>query len=152
MQVGYDLLQVGQIPAFGRPEKGVLRVWLPTPHVVRALPAWKRLLLDDEGLTPTPTSMGWRRVAPPRPRNLNFIVELIDLDRPKFLPYLEQAAAALPNRRGSLVVILRHPTRAEELIEHPYLHFGLLHDPAPKYDYTLNSRYLAQLLPQTVSV
>lgn len=151
MRIDYDLLQLGQLPVFSRPEKGVLRRWMPTPRAEEGLPSWKRLLLDDEGLAPTPVTMGWRRVAPPRYNNLNFILEILDLEDPQFVPYLKQAVAQLPVKRGSLVVVLHAGCVFEQDKYPPFFQFGLLHDPTPKFDMPPPAKIAARC-PRTVSV
>jgi hypothetical protein len=150
LRVDYELLQIGQIPVFSRPEKGLLRRWMPTPHA-ESLPAWKRLLLDDEGLAETPVTMGWRLVAPPHPKNLNFVLELLDLDEPLFVPYLERAVAALPQKRGSLVVVLHAGSVFDVNKYPPFFQFGLLHDLAPKFDMPPPPQIAARC-PRAVSV
>ena len=153
MRVDYELLQLGQIPVFGRPENGTLRRWMPTPCAEEGIPSWKRLLLDEEGLTPTPISMGWRwrRVAPPHPKNPNFILDFLDLDDPMFVPYLELAATQLPVKRGSLVVILHSGCVVDQDKYPPFFQFGLLHDPTPEFDMPPPAKIAARC-PRTVSV
>jgi len=137
VRVDYELLQVGQLPIFGRPDKGMLRRWMP--GVLQVLPSWERLLLDDEGLATTPAGMGWRRVAPPCRVKRNYVLDMINLNEPLFVPYLERAASTLPSKRGSLVVVLHAGCVIEQRMldekgYQPFYYFGLLHDPSPKFD------------------
>jgi hypothetical protein len=99
IRVDYHLLQVGELPVFGRPDKGMppLRQWRPT--------------LSQ-----------WKRVIPPRLGRPNFVLELVDLDGPLFTPYLERAASGLPPKDGAIVVVL-----GSFGTDPPFFHFGLMY-------------------------